>query len=390
MNPLDSYLARVAHELRSLPQSKREDELKELRSHLQQRVEDFQHGLKIEEAQQQAVCALGAPNVLGARLADAWEGIPFSWWRVAATCAVTTMIWILSSFIAGISMALGGTFSGTALLPELFPLIMVFYLSVPVLCGALFTHWLGRRGRLFASIYFTFLFVLFDMNLHYNTYSPSRMSEPPIYFTGYINSTWGSLINTALGFLGAYLLHTLKTRKRARLAEANGLVFDNPPVRLLRIPFNPKTWLYGIGICALLALTATARVWHILHPSNPLATLRYSLITGGMSDGFEAPQFIRLQELPPATPAELAGNERRVRFEVKVSAKPYFQSSQLAYLRRKSNEFSQPEIREAMARVRTNSHTVRGVAHLTRTPRGWRVDENSFDRSQQWAWFYVR
>ena len=41
MNPLDSYLARVARELRSMPQAKRDDELRELRYHLEQRAEDF-------------------------------------------------------------------------------------------------------------------------------------------------------------------------------------------------------------------------------------------------------------------------------------------------------------------------------------------------------------
>ncbi len=76
MNPLDLYLSRVARELRSMPSVKREEELRELRSHLEQRLEDFEaQGLKPEEAQARAVEGFGSPRALGSKLCDAWEGV---------------------------------------------------------------------------------------------------------------------------------------------------------------------------------------------------------------------------------------------------------------------------------------------------------------------------
>lgn len=79
MNPLDQFLSRAAQQMRAMPAAKRDDELRELRGHLEQRAQDFEtQGLAPEAAQLRAAQSLGSPRKLGARLCDAWEGIAFS------------------------------------------------------------------------------------------------------------------------------------------------------------------------------------------------------------------------------------------------------------------------------------------------------------------------
>jgi hypothetical protein len=210
-----------------------------------------------------------------------------------------------------------------------------------------------------------------------------------------LNSPWALLLNVVLAFVGAHLGYASRVRTRVRLATANGLTFSPRPVRIFRIPFNPKTWRRALYLFGLFGLLLGIRVWLTCHPLTPAAALRYSLITGNISDNFEAPRFSLLQELPPSTPAELAGKERRVRFELQASAKPDFASSQLAYLRReaaaeaRSKYGVDPRTRAAIVRVRANNTMVKGVARMVKTPKGWQPDDKSFDRSELWAWFYV-
>ena len=144
MNRLDQFLNIAARQMRILPAATRDEELRELRGHLEQRVEDYQNaGLPDDAAQMRALESLGSPRRLGASLCDAWEGIPFSWWRLlAAIVGVTAFLLFGMAFVilALVTIPLN---SETALLPEITPAFCAFYMALPLFCGLLFSHWLG-------------------------------------------------------------------------------------------------------------------------------------------------------------------------------------------------------------------------------------------------------
>lgn len=148
MNPLDLFLNRVERELRSMPKWKKEEELRELRSHLEQRAEDFEReGLKREDAQTRATEAFESAKALGEKLCDAWEGVPQGWWHVVG--AVLKVVAI--SLVAQIALWLPGlVFSqgepSSLELLALFPYFLFLLLGAPIYCGCLLSLWLGRRA----------------------------------------------------------------------------------------------------------------------------------------------------------------------------------------------------------------------------------------------------
>jgi hypothetical protein len=153
MNRLDQFLARVARELRSMPDWKREEELRELRLHLEQRVEDFEaQELKPEEAQARAVEAFGSPRRLGAELCDAWEGVPTSWRGIAAAVLKTITIWLTVQVVLLMPLVVLPQVSyplSPTILTFVSVFIVFFFLStlgLSVYCGILLSLQLGRRG----------------------------------------------------------------------------------------------------------------------------------------------------------------------------------------------------------------------------------------------------
>lgn len=171
MNPLELYLSRVARELRSMPDWKREEEVRELRSHLEQRVEDFEaQGLTREEAQARAVEALGSPKALGRKLCDAWEGVPTSWLGVAAVVLRTTRIWFMATMVFLIPIDVVSRVASfapsipTSAYLTAVSLFSLVYLSIVVYCGIPLSFRLGRRGTM-AVLALLFLVVLLNVGI---------------------------------------------------------------------------------------------------------------------------------------------------------------------------------------------------------------------------------
>ena len=147
MNPLELYLARVARELRSMPTWKQEEELRELRSHLEQRVEDFERdGLNRKDAQTRATEAFGSAKALGRNLGDAWEGVPQSWRDILAVVLRVLVIAFAAKFTLSLlswSLFLGDE---SLLVQTLRAVSNLLFACISIGCGGLLSLWLGRRG----------------------------------------------------------------------------------------------------------------------------------------------------------------------------------------------------------------------------------------------------
>lgn len=395
MNPFETYLQRVARELRPLPLAKREEELHELRSHLEQRAEDFQgQGLDSKDAQTRTVEVFGSPRALGAQLCDAWEGIPFSWWRVGASVLRVTMLLFATALIFAIAMGVCDLFPETGLFPEAIPLCIGFYALVPFGCGWLFSRWLGRRGRLIALLYFGILYWGLNFGLSYNTSNPNATLGAPDLAISFVDASWLPTFDVALGCLGAVTAYAYKSRLHLHLALAGGQSVNARSTRVGFVPLNLKTWARAAGFVLTVALFFAFRAWSVTHPTTPTATFRNWLIInrGGNSGDFEAPIVLGMQELPPQTPAERAGLERRVKFQVEARMTSNYRARRLAWLQRLiaspvgHKDYGIRPLRLSIARIKRNSHIIRGTARLVKTPKGWEVDGGSFGTEQLWAW----
>lgn len=379
MNPLELYLSRVARELRSMPSVKRDEELRELRSHLEQRIEDFEaRGLKIEDAQARAVDGFGSPQVLGSKLCDAWEGISFSWWRAVIG---VTLFWFGANLVLIFALFGLSFWPQRALLPEAPYAFIVASSGVPFYCGTLFSRWLGRRGRLATLLYFLSLFVAMKFTPSINWITGDAFSIPlPIY-------------NTALALGGAIVGYALQ--KRSRLAKAGGGSVELNPTQLKRAAFSwRRFWLNGAVLMAL-GLAVWARVQWALHPTTPSGVLRASLLTqSGMNYDFEPATILGMRELPAQTPAERAGTEKRMWFKVEVRATKNYAARRVAYYQkelaspRERKSWGEKPLRLSLARAQRNRQIVQGVARLIKTPNGWQVDRDSFSTNRFGAWLY--
>ncbi len=379
MNPLDSYLVRVARELRSMPPSKRDDELRELRSHLEQRAEDFaRDGLSPEAAQAQALHEFGSPRSLGSNLCDAWEDMPFSLWRLLTTLVPISIIWLVASIVLHVGLFVLAFWDQAALLPELPSLVALVFVSLPFACGWLFSRGLGRRGPLVTLLYFGGLAILnFQFHLPFGVEQAFSLPKP--------------LFNLFMAFCGAIYRHDLY-RQRLRFAFIGGKTLASP------VSSRPH-WRSG-GFVSLVILFLIAvfsyRVHAVLHPTTPIGILRASLLTnrGMNSFDFVPPRILEMVELSPTTSAERAGREERIFFKLEASAAPEYAARRVAFLKhelaspQQRKSWGEQSLRNSLKRLQLNRQIVRGTARLIQTPSGWKIDENSFDRSQLWAWCY--
>ena len=403
MKRLDQFLSVAARQMRIMPAALRDDELRELRGHLEQRAEDFENaGMSASEAQAQAVEGLGAARALGSRLCDAWEGIAFSWLRVLAAIVGVT------AFLA-MGVAAGFVFAmGTVPLPAQTPLfpeigwallaLLGLYALLPLVGGWLFSHWLGRRGPLVALLYFGI--TRLNLTITEGTMPNGRLPDPwvwspPPLLVEYVNLPWLAALNVALGLGGAVLCYIW--RMRARRAFAGEARFELRPARVAGIPFHPRTW--GRASIVLLAVVTASgafyagHVWITFHPLSPSSALRVALLRNRGGDEFEAPQILVLRELPPQTWAARASRERRVYFRVVASAQPYCRAKRLGeiadQIKLSSRYLISDNTRAARMRVRRNHQIVEGVVRVVKTPSGWQVDPKSFGRASRrlWSWF---
>lgn len=377
MNPLELYLRRVARELRCMPVSKREDELRELLSHLEQRTQDFAaQGIDRAQAQMLAIEEFGAPRALGTKLCDAWECVPFSIGRLLLAVGGITLIWF-SSLLALSFAFIGMRFwPQSVLFPELPYALVGTAIGLPFGCGWLFSHWLGRRGRLVTFLYFVFL--AFGLKWSWNISTTFPIPFP--------------MLSLMLATTGAFVGHALR-RRRLYLASANGMLVPDSSLGT----FNPRPLAFRLALALLIGVGLWVRVHTSLHPSTAQGVLRTFLFSHrGMNDyDFDIPTNLEMRELPATTPAELSGHEKRIKFRFKAhTTKEYAQrrvrylQQQLAELPKDHDSLDEKPLRLSLARMKRNSQPIEGVALLVQTRDGWQVGENSFDFPQLWAWCY--
>ena len=239
MNPLDQFLNVAARSMRIMPAALRDDELRELRGHLEQRAEDYvDSGMSANEAQARAIADLGSARALGAKLCDAWEGIAFGWWRLAAAIIGVTAFLGFAGLALIWAIALLPMSAGTALLPEITPILCGLYAALPLFCGLLLSHWLGRRGCLTAALYFLAL-ALGDLTVVFP--APSiAFAAPPANFLAVVNAAWFPYFWVALAFAGAWIEQSWRLKKRRQLARVGARA--SAPSRVLLVPLNLDWW----------------------------------------------------------------------------------------------------------------------------------------------------
>ena len=388
MNPLDQFLRVAARSMRIMPATLRDDELRELRGHLEQRAEDYiGAGMSENEAQARAVEGLGSPRKLGAKLCDAWEGIAFSWWRLAAAIAGVTAFLVFGIAFVTLAFVTIPLNSEIALLPEVVPVLFGLYLALPLLCGLIFSRWLGRRGCMAATLYFLALALA-----HFTVTFPAdaqSMEAPPAYVSALANAAWFPYFWVALAFTGAWAESVWRTQTRF-LATVGARSIEQK--RLFWMQFNLKLWRNALLILILASALYPLRVWLQFHPQTPRAMLKNTLLTIS-PQGFAAPEILELRELPPANDAQRAGREQRFYFRVAASAKTYFAASQIKYLvgqieaQKRNKQQAIPSGIATLKRVKNNRQIVEGTARLIQSGGHWKVEEK-FHPVQLWQWFY--
>ena len=391
MNRLDQFLNIAARQMRAMPAALRDDELRELRGHLQQRAQDYTgEGMSEDEAQIKALEGLGSPRKLGAKLCDAWEGIAWSWWRLIAAIAGVTAFLLFAVLALIWAMALLPLSDSMALLPEVVPLLCGVYIVSPLFCGALFSHWLGRRGCLVATLYFLAL-ALGNFTVIFP--ESAAFAAPPANFVAIVNGAWFAYFWTALAFIGAYAEST--RHRQARYLATVG-AHSLPLKRRFWVRFNLRLWRNALLFAVLGGALYAGRVWRQFHPQTPTATLRNYLVLNRQMNGgdFEAPLTLATRELSPQSAAEIAGQRTRIWFQIELRMTPQYAARRVAYLKQlinrpeKERPFEDKTLRLSLTRMQRNRQIIQGTASLIKTPTGWKVDEKSFDSSRLSGWAY--
>lgn len=393
MKRLDQFLNVAARQMRAMPAAARDDELRELRGHLEQRVEDYLGaGMADDAAQLRALEGLGSPRKLGASLCDAWEGIAWSWWRLAAAIAGVTAFLLFGLLATILALAIIPLNSELALLPEIVPLLCAFYLSLPLFCGLLFSHWLGRRGCIVATLYFVAL-ALGSFTVTFPRAS-AAFAAPPASFAAIVSAAWFPSLWILLAFVGAWAQQRWRLRNRHQLALACSQPL--PPSRFLVVPLNFDWWRNAVLFTVVFGAFYVGRVWLSFHPQTPTATLRNYLIVNRQMNGgdFEPPKILATRELPAQSAAEIAGRQKRIWFKIEARMTPQYAARRVAYLKQLLNRpeqqkpFGDETLRRSLARMQRNQQIIQGMATLVKTPKGWKVDEQSFRGSHLSDWAY--
>lgn len=389
MNRLDQFLNAAARQMSIMPTAARADELRELRGHLEQRAEDYRDaGTSDDAAQLRALEGLGSPRKLGASLCDAWEGFPFDWWRVLAAILGVTAVLLFGIAAFLIMMVFASIKSEVALLPEITPSICAFYVALPLLCGVLFSHWLGRRGCIVAMLYFVAL-ALGNLTLTFPQQSEIFIAAMA-GFTNVANAPWFPYFWVALAWIGAWGEQSWRLRKRHQLALRGGRVLS--PSRFLWVPLNLDWWRNAVLATLACGAIYGVRVWIQFHPQTPTATFhKYLVLNREMnSHEFEPPQILELRELPAISPAEIAGTQKRVWFKIEQRMTPSYQSRRVAFLKRLIQQRSEPwenkTLRQTLNRMQRNHQITQGVAILFKTSNSWKINEKTAPSLGDWAY----
>ena len=372
-NRLENYLAQVAHNLRVLPASVREKELREMRAHLEQLAQDFQsQNRDADEAMELALAQFGGPRAVALGLRDAWEGTPRGWKPVAKTF-LAAFAWCVFAYgaliVGGFSQAF---WPQSALFPEIVGIVVALCVLAPLLTGAIFGARLGRRALMTGTL-FLGVFTLLTRGNGAITYEEFSL---PIWIWNFF---WG--------FLGGAM--TLWHRRRVRnLKWASGSEIGVVPILQ---PRKRNFQLATLGAFSLVFVGGGMRFQTVLHPHTPAEVVNYRLVAGRDSTRLQAPDPIVLHELQP-TAKERAAGVLRVEYQIRAHMTPEYQARRVAFLKTQlaspltRKQWGEKSLRASLARVQTNDFPISGVARLQKTPKGWQIEEKSFDWSAMHAW----
>ena len=217
MKRLDQFLSVAARQMRIMPAALRDDELRELRGHLEQRAEDFENaGMSDDAAYARALESLGSPRALGAKLCDSWEGIAFSWWRLAAAIVGAIALQWLWSVANLLVYALTEKEPFVSLTEPLWSLMTWLHPLPAFATGWLFSRFLGRRGLLWATLYFGVLIYLGDP-LHIELLLISSKMSHSLFMA------WLPHIRVIAACAGAFVCQKLRVRALTKRQQESNI-----------------------------------------------------------------------------------------------------------------------------------------------------------------------
>jgi hypothetical protein len=382
--PLDDYLARVARELRSLPAPVRENELKEVRSHLEQLIEDnIAQGQSRDAATQSSLATFGRARAVGIGVRDVLEGQETGWKPWVTAFVRGFLFWMVGFYALVIGFISFQSSSQSALLPEATDYVFIAgFVAVPFLTGAIHALYLGRRAwGISATIYSAFWMA--------EVVSGAR---PSLTIVNFHTSFWGC--NLVLGVAGALMTDIWLRRRRYAVLALAGMASSASSLTLQSRSHVRLSWkLLLIPIVPLaLVMAAKQRLNAAAHPQSATEAVRIYLLTARDASKMAAPSIIRLDEIPP-TQAELSAGMRRVRFEVVCHMTSDYQQRRRAFLQAQlaisygRQRWGAKNLHASLRRVRANAFTFSGVARVKHQPSEWQIErDNNYYFNHLWGW----
>ena len=380
-------MQQTARQMRALPPAVREDELRELRGHLEQRAQDFESaGMSAPAAQARAVEGLGSARALGAQLCDAWEGIAWSWWRLAAAVSYVAL-WLSAQIALVTGMEVALVRPQSALWLELLWAMGTFGLSA--VCGIALSQVLGRRGKWTGAALVGVLWIAELMWPQF--YSPFALMRDRA-FQGSIVPLMS--VHLSLILAGAALWDA-RRRERLMRADFGALTRFEAAPKVLNWRLSPGAMALACGALTLAMALVSAGVFNAFDPQSPRAILRAKL-AGQFRIGpvTFASEVLELRALAPQSSAERAGIERKFYYRVKTRLAPADLARGAARFKKWLDapparwKHGQKRLRGDLAQLRINAHQARGIARLTKTSAGWRVDQKSLKTAPLPPWAF--
>lgn len=385
---LDDYLSSVARHLRHLPASVRENEVREMRSHLEQLRDDFAaQGQNPEMAAQSALDQFGEARAVGIHLRDVWEGQDFSWQRTLTAFFIGLLFWFGAMSCMEFGVKVFQRWPQSALFPIEMRLVLgSCFTLIPALTGTIHAFYLGRRAWMMSLAVYGLLWGVEVVS----------GSSPSLTIGNSEMSIWSwSLI---CGLVGACLSDALLRRRRhatlslAGAASSGSVAEGALPCRSGKTKFAWKTF---VAVTLVLALALSGGVHRRLnaamHPQDAFDAVLTKLLLSRDATKMESPDPIRLEEVAP-TPAELAAGTRRIRFQTQSHMTREYQKRRLDFLQAQlatasgRKRWGEANLRAALKRVRANSFPISGVVRVKNTPSGWQVQQKSFNWSLLHDW----
>lgn len=384
---LDDYLGRVAHQLRALPQAVRENEVREMRAHLEQLIEDgMASGHNPEAATNSALMQFGEARGVGIGVRDVWEGQKTGWKPVLTAFFVGLLFWGGAMSSLSLGMARFQIWEKSALFPyEMHFALFAGFALVPFLTATIHARYLGRRAWMMSAALY-----LSQLATEFVSITPPSSVSYGDYQTSFW--AWNLLWGVAGAVLSAYWM---RRRRYALLALAGATssasLADVSLPRQSRRSLSRKT-LVILAVLLALSLGVKWRLDSAQHAHSAADAVHIRLVTTRDTSEMEFPDPIRLWEVEP-TPAEERAGVRRVRFEARCRMTRDYQQRRIAFVRsqlalpRARRGWNEENLRASLRRATLNNYHLHGVAKVKNTPDGWKIaEDDSFDWSRLWGW----